>query len=446
MTNLHNTVHQLKDDLITSLQELIQIDSVEDSPQDGKPFGEGVGNALNYVLKLANDMGFKTKNADGYYGYVEMGTGEELIGLLAHLDVVPTGDPKQWTYPPFKGEIHDNKIYGRGAIDDKGPLLATLYAMKIIKDSGIPLNKRIRLILGTNEETHWRDISKYKEQEESPHYGFTPDSDFPLINAEKGLIQLKLTLNEGADFTLKGGDALNSVPDHCEFTSTQPLTELQETKDVQVEKKDDLTTIVFHGNSVHSAKSLKGVNAIGKAATFLKDQNIHTKLLDFMANDIGLDPSGANIYGDFQDRVSGKLTINMAKVDIDDSKQELFLDIRYPVSKTEEEVLSLLKNKIQQYNLDYEVLDTLPTLHVPEDHFLVKTLRSVYAEETKLDSTPLSTGGATYARAFDNFVAFGAVFPDEEKLAHQRDEFISIDSLLKCCIIYSKALTQLLEN
>ncbi|WP_051569205.1 M20 family metallopeptidase [Alkaliphilus transvaalensis] len=444
MANIQNAVSKLKDELIKNLQKLIAIDSVEAPALEGMPFGEGVDEALRFVLKLADEMGFKTKYHEGYYGYVEMGEGTDLIGLLAHLDVVPTGDPEKWTYPPFKGEIHDNKLYGRGAIDDKGPLLAALYSMKVIKDSDIPLNKRVRLILGTNEETHWKGITKYKELEEAPHYGFTPDSDFPLINAEKGLLQIKLSLPRGADFSLKGGEALNSVADHCTYVGKN-LSNIVENENIKVETNQDQATILFHGKSVHSAKSWQGLNAIGLAGETLSKAGAHTKLLDFISNEIALDCYGSNIFGKFEDEASGKLTINMGKILIGDQTQELYLDIRYPVTKTKDEVLTPLQNKAIEYDLSFEILDSLPSLYVPKDHFLVETLRSVFEEETKLDSTPLSTGGATYARAFDNFVAFGALFPGEEKTAHQRDEYISIDSLLKCCSIYTKALSKLLE-
>ena len=180
---IDNIIDEMKDEIIESLQRIVRIKSVEDEPEEGMPFGEGVNQCLESFLDIAKSLGLKTKNIDGYAGHVEIGEGEEILGILCHLDVVPEGS--NWTYPPYAAEIHDGKIYGRGTIDNKGPAIASLYALKAIQDSGIKLNKRVRLILGTDEESGWECIRYYLDKEETPALAFSPDAEFPVIHGKR---------------------------------------------------------------------------------------------------------------------------------------------------------------------------------------------------------------------------------------------------------------------
>ena len=183
---IENFIKDNQEDMIKHLQELIQIPSVySESKNPLMPFGKNANKALEYMLNLGKQLGFKTKNMDGYCGYIEFGEGNEMVGIIGHLDVVPSGD--NWTYPPFSGTVFDNKIYGRGAIDDKGPVIASLYAMKYVLDN-CKVNKRVRLILGLNEENDWKCMDYYKSHEEAPAIGFSPDADFPCIYAEKSIL------------------------------------------------------------------------------------------------------------------------------------------------------------------------------------------------------------------------------------------------------------------
>ncbi len=443
MKKFEDIINRLNNDLIKSIQDLVSINSVEGKPMDGMPFGKGVDDALRFTLSLGEQLGFRTFYGDGYYGYIEMGEGEELIGILAHLDVVPVENPSNWIHPPFSGEIEDNKLYGRGAVDDKGPLLAALYAMKTVMESGVKLNKRIRLILGTNEETDWKGIEKYLSLEEVPSCGFTPDSDYPLINAEKGLLQVKLSSFDKNSFTLRGGGSLNSVPDSCiyEGSKIEQLVNRANLLEYKFESSNNLFKTL--GKPAHSAKAHQGVNAIGIMAILLHKENINSSIINFMANEIGEDFHGENIFGVYEDDVSGKLTINIGRVHIDNEKQELYLDIRYPVTKNEDDVLALLKEKIRAYELEFEIVGRLNSLYVPTDDPLVVTLREIFEEATGLDSTPISTGGATYARALNNCVAFGPLFPGKTKMAHQDNEYIDLNDLTKSVLMYAMAIERL---
>ena len=188
--NIKEIVEQRKDDIISTTQEIIKIKSVEDEPKEGMPFGEGPYKALEYALNLAKQMGFKTKNLDGYVGYAEFGKGEETLGILVHLDVVPEGDG--WRYPPYGAEIHDGKIYGRGSIDDKGPAMACTICYEGFKRIQSSVEVKDQIIFGTNEETDWGCMKYYFEHEKSPDIGFTPDANFPVIHGEKGIIKFDL--------------------------------------------------------------------------------------------------------------------------------------------------------------------------------------------------------------------------------------------------------------
>jgi len=212
-------IDNLKEDIINSTCKIINIPSVyEKSDNQIYPFGENCNKALEYVLDLGKKLGFRTKNIDGYCGYIEFGEGNDLVGIIGHLDVVPSGDG--WTYPPFNATIHDNKIYGRGAIDDKGPVIASLYAMKAVADN-LKINKRVRLILGLNEENDWKCIEYYKSHEEIPLVGFSPDANFPCIHAEKHILSVLIKQNYKSNNKVLitdidyANNALNVVPKYC---------------------------------------------------------------------------------------------------------------------------------------------------------------------------------------------------------------------------------------
>ncbi|MFZ5968631.1 MAG: dipeptidase PepV [Bacillota bacterium] len=443
MKDIDVCIDGLKEEIISSIQSSIAIKSVEEKPKVGMPFGEGVDRALRQILKLGEDLGFRTKYGDGYYGYVEMGEGEEMIGILGHIDVVPEGDPASWSFPPYGGEVHNGRIYGRGAIDDKGPTIAALYAMKIVRDSGYLLKKRIRLIIGANEETRWECIDEYKEQEEAPSCGFTPDADYPLIFAEKGLLQFNLEHQKGGVVTVFGGNAYNSVPDLCRYHESDWKEIARVLDELGFDYKITDQGITILGKACHSSTAWKGINAISRLCMALTEGGNSSEAIRFVAEKIGEDCYGEKIVGDCEDQSSGKLTMNIGKIDINHDRQTIYLDVRYPVTKKKEDIIHAIKAAAEPYGLVYEEKHFIPPLYVPRDHSMVKLLRKVYEEETGLDSTPLSIGGATYARAFENFVAFGPLFPGKEEVAHEKDEYIEIDDLMKTIRMYAKVIAEL---
>ena len=167
-----------QNELIKDLQECIKYNTLEGTPEEGKPFGPIVDACLENTLSLARRLGFKAWSLDGYYGIVEYGEGEETVGVLAHLDIVPVGDG--WDFDPFAGVINDGKLYGRGTLDDKGPAIMSLYALAALKETAVALKRKIRIILGCNEETGMRCVKYYVEKEGMPTMSFSPDAGYPV--------------------------------------------------------------------------------------------------------------------------------------------------------------------------------------------------------------------------------------------------------------------------
>ncbi|RDY29159.1 Sapep family Mn(2+)-dependent dipeptidase [Romboutsia weinsteinii] len=439
-------IDELHDDLISSICESIKMPSVIAEATEGCPFGEEIDKSLRQVLKLCDSFGFKTVYKDGYYGYAEVGEGEELIGILGHLDVVPEGELESWIHPPYEGVIEDGKLYGRGTQDDKGPTIACIYAVKALLDLGVKFDKRVRFIFGTDEENLWRDIAKYKENnEEIPNYGFTPDSKFPMINAEKGLLQVYLSSENSSNIELKCGGALNSVPDKAIYTGSKVDELKAELEKLGFEYTCEDGKVCVIGKGVHSAVSDTGKNAISRLCIALYNIGERSNTIDFISQVIGEDANANNILKDCKDDVSGKLTFNIGKLELTKEKESLGVDIRIPVTYKKEDVVDNLKEISSKHNLEYSEHDWLGSIYVPEDNFLVKSLRKVFEEETGLDSTPLSSGGATYARALDNCVAFGSVFPGKPKTEHQANEYIFVDDLMKATEIYALSVYELLK-
>lgn len=459
-----NLIDSYQDNIIKSTQEIIRIKSVEGEAKPKMPFGEGPYRALEHALSLSKEMGFETKNLDGYAGYAEFGEGEETIGVLVHLDVVPEGEG--WTYPPYAGEIHDDKIFGRGTTDDKGPAIATLYAMKALKESGIPLNRKIRIIFGTNEETGWGCMDYYFKHENPPTMAFTPDADFPVIHGEKGIIVFdlvqKINSNGCCGITLKelkGGNAPNMVPDHAEAVlEVKDKTDIEEkfksyiaekAYPINIDIQDNIVKVIAKGISAHGSTPEKGENAISylmDVLTYFMDGKCD--LCDFinLYNErISFKHHGENIGCGYEDDVSGKLNFNPGLIKLEGDKITLTVNVRYPIKSSAKEVYEGIRNNLAGTNMELVEgkSDTKP-LYVPKDNFLVQKLMKVYKEQTgDLDSEPITIGGGTYARAMDNAVAFGPMFPGQGDVAHQKDEYISIEHLMKITKIYAQALYEL---
>ncbi len=443
---IKNYIEANEMEIINDLSALINIPSVIDEESHEKPFGKPIDEALKWTLNKFEKLGMKTfYDPKGYYGYAEIGEGSELIGILAHVDVVPSGDEGNWTFPPFDGVLSGGKLYGRGATDDKGPIIAILHAMKALIAGGITFNKRVRVIIGTDEENQWRGICHYMRQEEVPAYGFTPDSDFPVVYAEKGLLQVKLKSELKSSIRVKGGNAMNSVPESATYHGSHLYKLEKQLKKMGFDHELEGDELYVIGKSAHSAKPHMGVNAVTRMVMALKALGVDTPAVDFIAEKIALTTNGELIFGSCEDEPSGKLTMSVNQIDISKYGEVIGMDIRIPVTVDKKFIALGLKRVAEKFGLKYEELDYLEPVYLSKDHPLIQTLKSVYEEETGLDGTPMATGGATYARSMKNCVAFGPNFPGTIKIAHQTDEYIEVNALIKCTQIYAKAIERLIE-
>lgn len=424
---------------LKNLDRLVSIPSYLQEDGSKFPFGENIQKVLEEMLKISQELGFKTYiDPEGYYGYAEIGSGEKLVGVLGHLDVVPPGDLSKWENDPFKPVIKDGKYYGRGAQDDKGPTLAAMYALKTLLDSGFELNYRVRFIFGTDEENLWRDMPKYVEKEEMPTVGFTPDSKFPLIYSEKGLLQCKLIAKNESGMIFKGGDAFNSVPSNMIVDKNEDLIKVLEELNYEYKEKDNKIEIV--GKSVHAQVAETGINAINRYMHALTKLGKETKVGKFITENLIGYNFAEPIFGLVKDEHSGELKFNVGKIEFTEENEILGIDIRIPVTYDKDKIVEDLTKKAKEYGFEYTQHDYLKSIYVPLDSELITTLMSAYQEITgDMESQPVASGGATYARAMNNCVAFGCVLPGSPKTEHQPNEYIILDDIKKAIKIYMKA-------
>ncbi|MDR2356423.1 MAG: dipeptidase PepV [Clostridiales Family XIII bacterium] len=467
-TALHARIDALAEEMIESLRALIAIRSVGTPAEEGAPFGAGVQAAFAHMLARAQADGFATGNADNYGGHIEFGgadaeTSEEAartLGILVHLDVVPEGNG--WSCDPFLGKRADGRIYGRGATDDKGPAIACYYAMKALKDTGFAPRKRVRLILGLDEETGWEGMRRYLARFGPPDFGFTPDADFPAIHGEKGILIFELakklgkTTAKGLELRkLGGGTAANTVADRAravvrggdyEALKAKVAEYRNETgRQIYAKGVGKSLEIGANGISAHGATPENGLNAISVLMEFLPRLGLVNEsaleFVDFYNRHIGFDLRGAGMGCAIEDDPSGPLVFNVGTVSGDTEAVILTVNVRYPVTMTQERVYESMLPVIHRYDLGLVKLDHKPPIYVPADDPLIETLMAVYRRHTgDAESRPGVIGGGTYARAAKNIVAFGPGFPGDPELAHQKDEYISEENLVRLAKIYADAI------
>lgn len=436
----------VKEQFLTSLQTIISYPSVLNEGENGTPFGQAIQDVLEKTLEIAQEMGFQTYlDPEGYYGYAEIGQGEELLAVLCHLDVVPAGDLEDWQTPPFEATLKDGWLIGRGVQDDKGPSLAALYAVKSLLDQGLVFTKRIRFIFGTDEETLWRCMNRYNQLEEKADLGFAPDSSFPLTYAEKGLLQVKLHGPGWEDRPLQAGRALNVVPDKATYKGERLEELLPVIEQSGVNYTEETGAVTVLGLSKHSKDAAEGVNAIVGLAESLSLIQPHPALL-FIADAVGEDATGAALFGEIKDEPSGALSFNIATLSIDEEQSEIGIDIRIPVLADKDALVERLTEVAASYQLQYEEFDYVAPLYVPLDSPLVSTLMAVYQEETGDQTPAMSSGGATFARTMENCVAYGALFPDALQTEHQANERAKLDDLYRAMEIYAETIRRLVAK
>lgn len=447
-------IRKYQDEMLEDIVKTVSIQSAAGMPVEGMPYGEGPAKALNFCLELAKSFGLKTENFGNRAGHVEYGEGDGLVGVLAHVDVVPAGEG--WSVPPYGDTVKDGRIYGRGTMDDKGPAISAIYCLKALKDLKITPKRRIRVILGAAEETGSEDMAYYFAHEELPDLAFTPDGEYPICNMEKGILQVRLSGSgdNGCVKSLMSGSAVNMVP-----VSAQAELDCGDTDASEIEKvapgreKGGARFAVLNnggahivrcfGKAAHASTPEKGINAAANIIGLLGDR-AGNGLLGFIRDKIGFENDGVSLGIACED-MSGPLTLNLGIVEISAGSDKAVLDIRYPVTKDGGKILNKIAAEAAKYGVKAEtVKDTVP-LHIPETSELVSKLKSAYKHATGKEAGLYATGGGSYARELNGHgVAFGAgIKPLSYNHIHAADEFLEISDFMKHCEICLQAIYEL---
>ncbi|HEO7285662.1 TPA: dipeptidase PepV [Streptococcus agalactiae] len=460
-------VDKRKDALMDDLINLLRINSERDDSQaDAEhPFGPGPVKALEFFLEMAERDGYETKNVDNYAGHFTFGQGEEELGIFGHLDVVPAGSG--WDTDPYEPVIKDNRLYARGSSDDKGPTMACYYALKIIKELGLPTSKKVRFVVGTDEESGWGDMDYYFEHVglPKPDFGFSPDAEFPIINGEKGNITEYLHFsgeNKGAVrlHSFSGGLRENMVPESAtaRFTSHLDQTTLgasladfagKHNLKAELSVEDGQYIVTVYGKSAHGSIPQEGVNGATYLALYLSQFDFEgpaRAFLDVTANIIHEDFSGEKLGVAYEDDCMGSLSMNAGVFQFDETNDDntIALNFRYPQGTDAKTIQTKLEklNGVEKVTLS----DHEHTPHyVPMDDELVSTLLAVYEKQTGLKGHEQVIGGGTFGRLLERGVAYGAMFPGDENTMHQANEYMPLENIFRSAAIYAEAIYELIK-
>lgn len=452
---LKELVERQREPLLKTLGESIRIPSVREEDASGYPYGANIQKCLEFMLETGKSLGLRVGSMDHQVGWCELGEGEEMVAVLGHLDVVPAGEG--WNGDPFSGEVQEGKVFGRGSMDDKGPTVAALYALSALKESGLPLRRRIRLLMGTNEETGSADMKYYLAHGgEMPVMGFTPDGEYPVINGEKGIVNV--TFRRGLRqsgpvrlMKLAGGDAPNVVPASafaelkCTDEHAKQLASLLPEK-VECVPIPGGVRIEARGVGAHGSTPEQGKNAIGRLLLALNGLPLEGELagaVRFLGEKIGMETDGKSLGIAMEDEMSGALTFNLGVISGDESGLTCRVNYRYPVTKSLGDCGPKFQSELEAAGFEVVEQTHKESLYVPPESELVTNLMRVYKEETGLSDPPKSIGGGTYAKAIPNVVAFGPVFPGDEVREHKPDEFIEVDRLMQNAQIIARAMYEL---
>lgn len=436
-----------KEEALQLLKKLVSYKSVLDEykPNTLAPFGTEAKECLNYMLDYASKDGFKTYNADNYAGHIDFGNGSETLGLLAHLDVVPV-EGQVWESNPFEVRISDGKMYGRGVADDKGPVVASYIAMKMLKNLGINPSKKVRLILGCDEESGSRCIEHYFEKMPKPNMAFSPDADFPGIYGEKGNMSYDILFeNDNVITSFDSGTRYNIVP--CDAKATLNIDLKKEfyeyLKETSLKGEVIGDTYYIHGLSAHAMCPEKGINAATKLMDFIAKYS-DSKLAKFVSEFFSDDTLGKKIgYNDYDGEMKN-LTSNFALVKFDNNNAKIGINCRLPKDSD----IKLIEDKVSiataKYGYKYEIIHATGTHYVSKDSPLMSTLYNSYKKITGDNiNKPQTIGGGTYAHDLEGAVAFGPLFPGREDVCHIANEYMSIEDFDKMTEIYFDALYEL---
>lgn len=416
-------------------------------PKEDAPFGEDNKHALKFILEYAEEDGFSVVNDKNYAGHIEFGKGKEILGILAHLDVVPV-EGQVWETDPFVLHIKDGKLFGRGTMDDKGPLIASYLAMKLLKDEGFIPNKKVRLIMGCDEESGSRCLTHYFKKYEVPHLGFSPDADFPLIYGEKAHLTFNFEgkLDQAEIITeFSCGTRYNVVPATASMKLSKDYKKeyLSYLEEHHYNGKIEGDTYYAYGIASHAMVPQNGLNAGFILFEFLN--TVHpTKLSNFFVTYLTFDPFGKKLGYDLYDEEMKELTSNVGVIHIKDGQIQIGIDARVPRKEHEELMRIQIQKAATAGGLEAKILGFGGFHYVDPNSFLVTTLMKVYKEVTKdTQAFPITIGGGTYAKFMDNGVAYGPLMPGREDVCHIANEYMLLEDFKNAILIYAKAIYEL---
>lgn len=449
-------------EMLESAMRLIRIKSDRGEAKNGMPYGEGPAAALKEALVIAEELGFKVKNYDNYVGTIDFNDSETQLDILAHLDTVPEGEGWNVT-EALKPVIKDGMLYGRGAADDKGPAMCALYAMKTVKDLGVPLGKNVRLILGTDEECGSSDIKYYYDREKEAPMTFSPDAEFPLINIEKGSLRsgFKANFQETSDLprlvSVKGGTKLNVVPDRAaavieglKASEARPVCDEAAAETglaFTLEETEGKLAITARGRGAHAAIPENGNNAVTGMIHLLSKLPLKGAGHEKLKAVAKLFPHG-DWYGKGsgvaqEDELSGKLTISLNIINGTSQSLSVEFDSRCPLCANDSNMRKVLEEKGKALGLDLFDKAMNAPHYVDADSPFIKTLLGCYEAYTGLEGKCLAIGGGTYVHDLKNGVAFGCSLPGTDNRMHGADEFAVVDELILSAKIFAQAIIEL---
>ena len=420
-----------QDNILRDLKDLVAVPSESDDH-------EKVKEALRLALKIAEDNGLKAYSVlDEQVGIVELGEGPETLGIVTHVDVVPAGDPAGWNIDPYDMQVIDGNVYGRGTLDDKGLVISSIYAMKAIKDLGLPIYKKIQLIIGTQEEVEWTDMDEYVKNYPLPDYGFTPDGSFPICNIEKGYIDhtMEFDVNDDAPeglhlVSLDIGTAANVVPG----------------KAIAVLSNGEEVTVL--GKQCHSSQPEMGINALLLLGKELSTRNLsRNKMLDllmdtcrvFQDNEggtLGLRSESEYYEGEFVHRNIFTPTVLKAK----DGKADLTVNVRFAYGSNSDLIKDTLDKWASSLGGHRLMSDSQEAVFVSKERPFIKAFAEAYESMSGIKNEFSLEYGGTYAKAMPNIVSWGPLFPDDVDTCHEDNEYIKLSSLMISTKIYAEAI------
>lgn len=452
MDRIDELLSSYREEMMETVQKWVRIPSVKDDAAPDAPFGPEARRALDTALEDCERFGLRTEQFDGYAGHADLGEGStrDALAILAHLDVVPVGDG--WTYEPFGAKRENGRIYGRGTSDDKGPAVAALYAMRAVKEAGVPLRRKVRLILGCDEECGSSDMVYYKRAAEMPRSGFSPDADYPVINIEKGGAHVRFlgkNSHEGLHvLSMQVGERANVIPGFASALVEGGEEMAEAAKEAGEKLGFPVNTMLCNGAVIiettgmtgHAAFPSHGKNAIGQMLLIFRELGATGALRD-LADAVGMSWDGKGLGIAMQDEVSGALTGSLDIIKVDEETVDAVMDVRYPVLLNQDAMVAMIRERLPEFEIS--VPESRKPHFVSDRTELVQELLEAYHEITGGEKKTIAIGGGTYAQSMEEGVAFGALFPGQKEMAHQADEYMEEESIFQNARIFARAIVRL---